>query len=172
LSTARGAFTEAIVKEMARKTARPIIFTLSNPTERSEATAEDLIRWTDGRALVASGSPFEPVSFGGRAIPIAQCNNVYIFPAVGLGVVASQARRVTDGMTQAAAHALADHSPALNDPEGRLLPPLQDLRRVAVEVAMAVGLEAQREGLAPLTTSESLRETIEAMHWSPHYPAL
>ncbi len=169
LSTARGAFTEPIVREMARKTERPIIFPLSNPTERSEATAEDLIRWTDGRALVASGSPFDPVRFGDRTIRIAQCNNVYIFPAVGLGVVASQAQRVTDGMMQAAARALAEQS---QNPEGGLLPPLHELRSVAAEIAMAVGLEAQRVGLAPLTTSESLRETVIATQWSPHYPEL
>ncbi len=167
LSTARGAFTEPIVREMARKTERPIIFPLSNPTERSEATAEELIRWTDGRALVASGSPFPPVRFGDRTIPIAQCNNVYIFPAVGLGVVAAQARRVTDGMMQAAARALAEHS---EDPEAGLLPPLHELRRVAAEIAMAVGLEAQREGVAPLTTSESLREIVTATQWTPQYP--
>lgn len=169
LSTARGAFTEPIVREMARKTARPIIFPLSNPTERSEATAEDLIGWTEGRALVASGSPFAPVKFGDRAIPISQCNNVYVFPAVGLGVVASQARRVTDGMMQAAARALAEHS---NNANGALLPPLHELRPVAVEIAMAVGLEAQRAGVAPLTTSESLREMVTATQWTPQYPEL
>ena len=172
LSTARGAFTEPIVREMARKTARPIIFPLSNPTERSEATATDLIHWTEGRALVASGSPFDAVQYDGRTIPIAQCNNVYIFPAVGLGLVASRARRLTDRMMQAAARALADHSPALEDPQGLLLPPLHDLRRVAVEIAMAVGLEAQNEGLAPLTTSETLRDAVNAVRWDPQYPEL
>jgi malate dehydrogenase (oxaloacetate-decarboxylating) len=172
LSTAQGAFTEPIVREMARKAPRPIILPLSNPTGRSEATAEDLIRWTEGRALVATGSPFEPVRFGERTIPIAQCNNVYIFPAVGLGIVASRARRVTDGMMRAAAHALAEHSPAIGDPGGSLLPPLHDLRRVAVEIAMAVGLEAQRAGLAELTTSESLREAVAVTQWTPEYPQL
>jgi malate dehydrogenase (oxaloacetate-decarboxylating) len=172
LSTARGAFTEPIVREMARKTARPIIFPLSNPTERSEATAADLIHWTEGRALVASGSPFAAVPFEGRAIPVAQCNNVYIFPAVGLGLVASRARRLTDAMMQAAARALAEHSPALEDARSPLLPPLHDLRRVAVEIAMAVGLEAQRAGLAPLTTSETLRGAVNAAPWNPEYPQL
>ncbi|HVO97986.1 MAG TPA: NAD-dependent malic enzyme [Bryobacteraceae bacterium] len=170
LSTSRGAFTEPIVREMARKVERPVIFPLSNPTEKSEATAEDVIRWTDGRALVASGSPFTPVEFGGRTIPIAQCNNVYIFPAVGLGVVASRATRVTDAMMQAAARALAEHSPALKDPEGRLLPRLQDLRAVAKEIALAVGLEAQRSGHAAVTSPEGLRETIDAIYWNPQYP--
>jgi malate dehydrogenase (oxaloacetate-decarboxylating) len=165
LSTAQGAFTEPIVREMARKTERPIIFPLSNPTARSEATAGDLIRWTEGRAVVATGSPFEPVPYDGRTIPIAQCNNVYIFPAVGLGVVASKARRVTDGMMQAAARALAENSEAV-------LPPLHELRRVAVEIAMAVGLEAQRAGVAPLTTSETLREMVTATQWTPDYPQL
>src|SRR5262249_57832360 len=103
LSTVGGAFSKAIVCKMARKVERPIIFPLSNPTSKSEATAKDLIYWTDGRALVATGSPFAPVDYGGRKIPIAQCNNVYIFPAMGLGVVASRARRVTDPLMLPAA---------------------------------------------------------------------
>ncbi len=169
LSTAAGAFTENIVREMARKTERPVIFPLSNPTERCEAKAEDLIRWTDGRALVATGSPSAPVSWNGRTFPIAQCNNVYIFPAVGLGVVASRARRISDEMLLAAARALAETSPALKDPNGPLLPGLRDLRSKVVEIALAVGLEAQRAGLAPKTTPEALRERIVASQWSPGY---
>lgn len=169
LSTAGGAFSEAIVREMARKVERPIIFPLSNPTERSEAKAEDLIRWTDGRALVATGSPFAPVAYGGRHIPVAQCNNVYIFPAVGLGLVAARARRVTDGMMVRAARALAENSPALKDPDGSLLPPVKHLRRVAVEIAIAVGLEAQRAGLAPATTPDELRRRVVAAQWTPAY---
>jgi malate dehydrogenase (oxaloacetate-decarboxylating) len=169
LSTVGGAFTEAIVREMARKVERPIIFPLSNPTTRSEATAEDLIRWTDGRALVATGSPFAPVSFNGRTIPIAQCNNVYIFPAVGLGLVTSGARRVTDGMMQAAARALGQSSPALHDPYASLLPAPKDLRQVAVAIAVAVGDEAQRAGLAPQTSIEELRAKAVATQWTPVY---
>jgi malate dehydrogenase (oxaloacetate-decarboxylating) len=169
LSTACDAFTENIVREMARKTERPVIFPLSNPTERCEAKAEDLIRWTEGRALVATGSPSAPVSWNGRTFPIAQCNNVYIFPAVGLGVVASRARRVSDEMLLAAARALAETSPALKDPNGPLLPSLRDLRTKVVEIALAVGLEAQRTGLAPKTTPEALRERIIASQWSPGY---
>src|SRR6476661_8253201 len=111
-STVSGAFSEPIVREMARKVERPIIFPLSNPTIKSEAKADDLIHWSDGRALVATGSPFAPVSYEGRKIPIAQCNNVYIFPAIGLAVTASGARRVTDGMILAAARELAETSPA------------------------------------------------------------
>jgi malate dehydrogenase (oxaloacetate-decarboxylating) len=109
LSTLGGAFTESIVREMARKVGRPIIFPLSNPTDRSEAVPEDLMRWTDGRAIVATGSPFAPVDFAGRKIPIAQCNNVYVFPAIGLGLIASRARRVTDRMMMAGAHWARTH---------------------------------------------------------------
>ena len=149
LSTVAGAFTEPIVREMARKVLRPIIFPLSNPTAHSEARPDELIRWTDGRALVATGSPYPAVQYKDRLIPIAQCNNVFIFPAVGLGVVASGARRVTDLMMLAAARALGEQSPALNDPSGSLLPALRDVRAVARAIATAVGLEAQRAGLAP-----------------------
>jgi malate dehydrogenase (oxaloacetate-decarboxylating) len=172
LSTATGAFSETIVREMARKVERPIIFPLSNPTAKSEANAEDLIRWTDGRALVATGSPFAPVSYGGRTIPIAQCNNVYIFPAVGLGLVASGARRVTERMILGAARALAANSPALKDPSGSLLPPLTEIRRVAVEIAIAVGMEAQKDGVAPKLTEDELRHRVQATQWTPVYPAL
>jgi malate dehydrogenase (oxaloacetate-decarboxylating) len=172
LSTARGAFTEAIVREMARKVARPIIFPLSNPTSKSEATADDLVRWTDGRALLATGSPYAPVRYGGRTIAIPQCNNVYIFPAIGLGVVAARARRVTDGMILAAARALGECSPALGDPSASLLPRLVDMRKVAAHVATAVALEAQRAGVAPKTTEAELRERLTSTQWTPSYPSL
>ena len=172
LSTVGGAFSEAIVRDMARKVERPIIFPLSNPTSKSEANAEDLIRWTDGRALVATGSPFAPVSYGGRTIPIAQCNNVFIFPAMGLGLVASRARRVTNAMMLAAARALGANSPALKDSSASLLPRLTDIRRVAAEIAIAVGVEAQREGLAPKTTEDELRQRVSAAQWTPAYPSL
>src|SRR5208283_2605760 len=168
-SSAGGAFTEAIVREMASKVERPIIFPLSNPTTKSEAKADDLIRWTDGRALVATGSPSAPVSYGGRAIPIAQCNNVYIFPAIGLGVVATGARRVTDTMIVAAARALAENSPALKDPSASLLPALTDIREVAVQIAIAVGAEAQKAGLAPKLAEDELRRRVMAAQWTPAY---
>jgi malate dehydrogenase (oxaloacetate-decarboxylating) len=172
LSTVAGAFSEPIVREMARKVPRPIIFPLSNPTARSEANAEDLIHWTDGRALVATGSPFAPVEYGGRKIPIAQCNNVYIFPAMGLGVVASGARRVTEPMMLAAARTLGGNSPALKDPSASLLPPLTDIRRVAAEIAFAVGIEAQKDGVAPELSEEELRQRVRDTQWIPAYPPL
>jgi len=169
LSTVGGAFSEPIVREMARKAERPIIFPLSNPTSKSEATAEDLIRWTDGRALVASGSPFAPVSHNGRKITIAQCNNVHIFPAMGLALVASGASRVSDAMMQAAARALAANSPALKDPSASLLSSLKDSRRVARDIAVAVGMEAQKEGLAPKTSEDELRQRVSRAQWTPAY---
>ena len=172
LSTVGGAFSEPIVREMARKVQRPIIFPLSNPTDKSEAKADDLIRWTDGRALVATGSPFAPVRYAGRTIPIAQCNNVFIFPAMGLGVVAAGASRVTDAMMLAAARVLGRNSPALKDSSASLLPPLTDIRRVAAEIAIAVGLEAQKDGLAPKLAEDELRQRVIATQWTPVYPAL
>lgn len=170
LSTVGGAFSEPIIREMGRKVERPIIFPLSNPTSKSEATAEDLIRWTDGRALVASGSPFAPVSYGGRKIPIAQCNNVYIFPAMGLAVTASGASRVTEPMMLAAARTLAANSPALKNPSASLLPALTEIRRVAAEIAFAVGIEAQNDGVAPKTSEEELRRRVQQTQWEPAYP--
>lgn len=170
LSTVSGAFTEAIVREMARKVQRPIILPLSNPTNNSEAKADDLIRWTDGRALVATGSPFAPVSHEGRTIPIAQCNNVFIFPALGLGVIASGARRVTDSMLLAAARTLAANSPALKDSSASLLPSLTDVRRVAAQIAIAVGLAAQGDGVAPKCTEEELHQRVMVTQWTPAYP--
>jgi malate dehydrogenase (oxaloacetate-decarboxylating) len=165
LSTVGGAFNESIVREMARKVERPVILALSNPTSRSEASAEDLIRWTGGRALVATGSPYAPVKYEGRLIPIAQCNNVFIFPAVGLGVVASGASRVTDDMMLAAARALGEVKPS-----DSLLPALGDVRAVARAIATAVGLEAQRAGVAPRTSPEELRDRVAAAQWTPEYP--
>src|ERR1700733_1921828 len=178
LSTVTAAFTEQIVREMAGKVERPIIFPLSNPTEKSEARPEDLIRWTDGRALVATGSPYAPVQFGGKTISISQCNNVYIFPAVGLAVMASRlsgdgtgTRRVTDAMMIAAARALAEQSPALKDISAPLLPPLKNIRAVAVEIAFAVAMEAERSGKSDAAAKESLRARIVESQWAPEYPS-
>ncbi len=169
LSTVKGIFTESIVREMAGKTRRPIIFPLSNPTSRSEAEPSDLLAWTEGRALVATGSPFAPVKYAGRSIEIAQCNNVFIFPAVGLGLLASQARRVTDKMMLAGAKPLGDHSPALRDPSASLLPSVTDIREVAREIAYAVALKAQEEGLAPACEPEALRREVVESQWTPEY---
>jgi malate dehydrogenase (oxaloacetate-decarboxylating) len=169
LSTAGGAFTEPIVREMARKVERPIILPLSNPTDKSEATPDDLIRWTDGRALVATGSPFAPVDYRGRRTSIAQCNNTYIFPAVGLAVAATRARRVTDAMVMAAARALGENSPALKDPAAPLLPPLTEIRKLVIDIAVAVGEAAQAGGVAPQTSHDVFRQRVMAAQWTPEY---
>jgi malate dehydrogenase (oxaloacetate-decarboxylating) len=169
LSTLANAFTEPLIREMARKTPRPIIFPLSNPTSKAEATPADLLKWTDGRALVATGSPFAPVTDGGRTVPIAQCNNVYIFPSIGLALAACKARRVSDTMLLAAARALAEKSPALKDRNASLLPSLRDLRAVARHVASAVAQQAQKEGLAPQMEREELARRIAAAQWVPAY---
>ncbi len=167
-----GAFTENIVCEMAKYVERPVIFPLSNPTSKSEATPADLIAWTNGRALVATGSPFAPVPYHGRTIEIGQCNNSFIFPGVGLGVIASGARRVTDSMFTAAAKVLSEFSPTTNGRDAALYPPLEQVRDVSRAVALAVGLEAQRSGLAEVTTLDVLKERVKEKMWKPHYVRL
>jgi malate dehydrogenase (oxaloacetate-decarboxylating) len=164
-----GTFTENLVRTMARHVQRPAIFPLSNPTSRSEATAADLLAWTDGRALVATGSPFDDVVLDGKTFSIAQCNNSYIFPGLGQGVIASGARRVTDAMFLAAARALADLAPAQNDPTGALLPSLEQIVPVSRRVATAVAAEAQTEGLIAPGPSEDLDRRIAARWWEPRY---
>ena len=164
-----GLFTEEIIRAMGSHTERPIVFPLSNPTSRMEAAPKDIISWTDGRALVATGSPIDPVSFNGNSYPIAQCNNTYIFPALGLGIVASRAKRVSDEMIRAAARALAQTAPALQEASGALLPPLPEIRTVSRDIAFAVGSEAQRQGHAPKTSPEELKKKIDETFWEPAY---
>ena len=167
-----GAFTKEIVGEMARHCERPIIFPLSNPTSKSEAVPAALLDWTAGRALIATGSPFAPVEYGGRTIQIGQCNNAFIFPGVGLGVIAAGARRVTDAMFVAAAEALSALSPARQDTAASLFPALENVRSVSRQVALAVGAEAQRAGLAEQTTSDELARRVDATMWTPQYVRL
>ncbi len=166
-----GAFTEEIVREMAKHVERPVIFPLSNPTSKSEATPADLIAWTDGRALIATGSPFPAVVHDGREIGIGQCNNSFIFPGVGLGVIASGARRVTDAMFAAAARVLSEFSPASQDPLAPLYPPLEQVREISFKVAVAVAREAQRAGLAEVDL-DKLEQIITRKMWKPHYVPL
>ena len=165
----RGAFSEEIVREMAKHVERPVIFPLSNPTSKSEATPSELLKWTEGRALIATGSPFPPVNYEGRLIKVGQCNNVFIFPGVGLGVIASGADRVTDAMFSAAARVLSEFSPALNDADLPLYPPLETVREISRRVAVAVGVEAQRAGLTKTTSLDELERNVRDKMWSPHY---
>jgi len=169
LSTAAGAFTEDIVRELAAKTERPIIFPLSNPTSRAEAHPAELDAWTDGRALIATGSPFAPLHRDGVERPVAQCNNAYIFPAMGLAVTAAQATRVTDEMMRAAAASLGDASPALADPNQPLLPGWSEVPDIAVRIALAVGRQAVADGVAPKRSDDELRARIDEVRWIPEY---
>lgn len=169
LSTAAGAFTEEIVRELAAKTERPIIFPLSNPTSRAEAHPAELDAWTEGRALIATGSPFAPLQRDGVERPIAQCNNVYIFPAMGLAVTAAQATRVTDDMMRVAAATLGEASPALTDPNLPLLPAWSDVPDVAVNIAHAVAVQAVADGVAPKRSAAELSERISQVRWTPEY---
>ncbi len=123
---------------MAAQVRRPVIFPLSNPTERSEATPQDLLAWTGGRAVIGTGSPFPPVSRDGHAFRIDQTNNAYVYPGIGLGAIAVEARRISDGMFLAAARTIAELSPAKHDPHANLLPPLREIRKVSLHVAIAV----------------------------------
>jgi malate dehydrogenase (oxaloacetate-decarboxylating) len=169
VSAIAGAFTEEIVREMARHTARPVIFPLSNPTSKSEATPEDLMRWTEGRALVGTGSPFAPVVVNGRMVRISQINNSYIFPGLALGILVAKARRVTDAMVMAAARTLASLSPTREDRSAPLLPPVSDSRRIALVVAEAVARQAIAEGLAGIHNPASLAAQLRAYVWEPVY---
>ncbi len=164
-----GTFTEAVVRAMASRVERPIILPLSNPTSRAEAQPRDLIAWTDGRALVATGSPFADVTWDGKPRRISQCNNSYIFPGVGLGVLAAGATRVTDRMFMAAADALASASPGPGDPAGAILPPLAESRAVSRTIALAVAAAAVTDGVADPHSPEQLEKLVDARIWAPRY---
>ena len=153
---------------MAATVDHPIIMPLSNPTSKAEAVPEDLLRWTDGRALVATGSPFPPVEYAGRRYEIAQANNALVFPGLGLGVTVSRARRITDRMIAAAADAVAGLSKA-SKPGAALLPSVENLRMVSAAVAVDVALAAQQEGLAEAIIDQPIQQVHQAM-WRPEYP--
>ena len=169
VSAQPGTFTEEIVREMARHAERPVIFPLSNPTSKAEATPADLLHWTEGRALVGTGSPFAPVMVNGKRVRIAQINNSYIFPGLALGTLVSKARRVTDGMIMAAAKTLASLSPALEDKNAPLLPPIGESRKVGLVVGEAVGRQAIADGVAGVEDAESLHAQLRAYVWEPVY---
>ena len=168
VSTQQGAFTEEVVRTMAKYTERPVIFPLSNPTSHSEAVPKDLLNWTDGRALIGTGSPFAPVTLNGREFHIDQTNNSYIFPGLALGIISSRAKRVSDGMIKAAALALAACSPARENKMANLLPPLSSLRAISLDVAKAVGKQAIMEGLAGVNEA-GLEKELAANVWGPVY---
>lgn len=168
-STQAGAFSEPIVRQMASTVNRPIIMPLSNPTSKAEAVPADLIRWTDGRALVATGSPFDPVEHDGVTYRIAQANNALVFPGLGLGVSVARAARITETMITAAAEAVATLSDARTQ-GASLLPPVSNLRTVSATVAIAVAHAAEKEGLAQSTMDNAVQAVQQAM-WRPQYPS-
>jgi malate dehydrogenase (oxaloacetate-decarboxylating) len=163
-----GAFTEPIVRDMAAHAARPVILPMSNPTELAEAVPADLLAWTEGRALVATGSPFRPVTYEGVRFEIGQANNALIFPGLGLGAIVAEATRVTDSMLSAAAHAVASRVQAAA-PGAPILPPMDQLRETSVAVAVAVSRAAHRDGMARVTVGDGIEETVRAAMWEPVY---
>jgi malate dehydrogenase (oxaloacetate-decarboxylating) len=169
VSAQAGAFTEEIVREMNRHIDHPVIFPLSNPTSKSEAVPADLLRWTDGRALVGTGSPFPPVEVSGKFVRIAQINNSFIFPGLALGILVSKSRRVTDGMIMAAARTLASLSPTREDKTAPLLPPIAESRKVGLIVGEAVALQAAAEGVADAGDAASLKQRLRDYVWEPVY---
>ncbi|HGS5187031.1 TPA: NAD-dependent malic enzyme [Vibrio parahaemolyticus] len=169
VSGAPGLFSQEAIEEMHKHCKRPIVFPLSNPTSRVEATPNDIIRWTNGEALVATGSPFDPVVHEGRTYPIAQCNNSYIFPGIGLGVLAVNAKRVTDEMLMESSRALATCSPLAINGRGALLPPLEEIHLVSKKIAFAVAKKAIEQGVALEITDEALNDAIDQAFWQPVY---
>ncbi|ENX49543.1 NAD-dependent malic enzyme [Acinetobacter ursingii] len=164
-----GLFTQEVIEALNANCERPIVMPLSNPTSRVEAVPADIIQWTNGRALIATGSPFTPVNYQGRLYHIAQCNNSYIFPGIGLGVIASGAKRVTDNMLMASSNALADCSPLLENADADLLPPLSDIQKVSRVIALKVAQAAIADGVAVPLTDEQIQINIEKEFWQPEY---
>ena len=163
------AFSEAVVRGMASHVRRPVIFPLSNPTERAEATPADIDAWTEGRAVIGTGSPFPPIKRNGKEFRVDQTNNSYVYPGIGLGAITVRASRISDGMFLAAAQTIADSSPARRDPENNLLAPLVELRKLSFQVAFAVAKQAQADGLADAMTDEALAAALRAKMWEPLY---
>jgi malate dehydrogenase (oxaloacetate-decarboxylating) len=164
-----GLFTEHVVRAMKRHTELPIIFPLSNPSRQVEARPEQVIEWTDGEVVIATGSPFKPVEYEGNVYPVAQCNNSYIFPGIGLGVIASKARLISDEMLMAASNALANASPQANTGEGELLPPLRKISALSRQIAFDVAKVAMQQGLALEQTDDNLLASIEKNYWRAEY---
>jgi malic enzyme len=157
---------------MAQRTPVPVVFPLSNPTDKSEATPADVLEWTQGRALVATGSPFDPVSFGGRSHIVGQANNVFVFPGIGLGAIAAGATEMTDRMFAVAATTLAGLVPAQRLAQGALYPPLAHLREVSRAVAVAVAQEARNSGVERMEGIVPVTDLVEAQMWTPVYQEL
>lgn len=169
VSTRPNTFTEEAVREMASHVERPMIFPLSNPTSKSEAKPEDLYKWTDGRALVGSGSPFPAFEWKGKPVHVSQANNSYIFPGLALGIIAARARHVSDKMIMAAAHELAELAPTKTEKTTVLLPPIAEARAISRKIGYAVGMQAIAEGLAGVKDAAELELELDENQWTPRY---
>ena len=167
-----GLFTQTAIREMAERTPAPIVMPLSNPTANAEATPADVLRWTQGRALVATGSPFGPVQYDGVTHQVGQANNMLIFPGVGLAAIVSRAREITDQMFGVAATTLASLVTADRVAQGALYPPIADLRQVSRAVAIAVAAQARKDGVAQLGPDEDIDKAVAAARWYPSYPGV
>jgi malate dehydrogenase (oxaloacetate-decarboxylating) len=164
-----GLFSQEVISTMYQYCDRPVVMPLSNPTSKMEARPEDILHWTEGQAIIATGSPCEPVEIYGRVIPVSQCNNVYVFPAIGLGAIASGATRITEAMLMAASRALAEASPLVRDGEGALLPEIGTICDVTRNIAFEVGKAAQQSGVAEKMSDDALLRSIKDNFWLPHY---
>lgn len=168
-SAQKGAFTKKAIRMMYRYVKRPIIFPLSNPTDKAEATPSDILLWTEAQALVATGSPFPDVIINEEKRRIAQSNNALVFPGLGLGIIASKAREVTDNMIRAACIALNDAAPIHHDPSGALLPKIEQAKQSAHRIAIAVAYQALKDGVTDLTSAEEIEAKVKAATWEPEY---
>jgi len=164
-----GLFSEEVIKAMKEHCNKPIIFPLSNPSRQVEATPNQVINWTNGDVIIATGSPFEPIEYQGKVFPIAQCNNSYIFPGIGLGVISANINRITDEMLQVASETLAAASPLANTGEGELLPPLTEIAQLSKDIAFAIAKVAFEQGLALELSDEEIQAKIERNFWKPEY---
>lgn len=171
VSAQGGAFTKEILDAMCSFQKRPIVLPLSNPTAKAECTAEELLSWTHGEALVATGSPFPPVTLQGKTYKVSQCNNVYIFPGLGAGAIAVRAQKITDAMLLVAAEELSRHSPLYQDPYGPLFPPIEEARAVSKAIAIAVAKRALQEGVGE-SPEKGIEHAVQELFWTPHYPTL
>lgn len=169
VSGVAGLFTEAVIKAMKKHCELPIIMPLSNPIKQIEARPEKIIEWTEGKVIIATGSPFKPIEYRGNVYPVAQCNNSYIFPGIGLGVIASRAKRVSDDMLRVASETLAAASPLANTGSGGILPPLTDLAELSKRIAFAVAKVAMAQGHALEMEDDLLKAKINANFWKPEY---
>lgn len=168
VSTVGGAFTEDIIEEMARYVEHPIIFPLSNPTSRCEAHAQDLIRWTKGQAIIATGSPYDSIIYEGKKFHITQCNNVYIFPGIGLGAIACKAKYISEKMFYTAARVLSAHASSVGLPQDELFPPFEKLAKISKEIAIEVIKVAQKERISSVPQQNPI-ELIESIQWDFKY---